>query len=148
MAQPRNKPVVGLVLTLIVLAVAVYFGGWWIAIAWHRYEMDVAYWRIPKVAGARDDYERHRAALIKLGYFTKHQFYLKRITTRSPEFDDLLKGLQTHFPTRIGKVEAHGYIYGEPTFLVLWINSSRAKEIGDFIQQTDETDPAAAETLK
>ena len=117
MTRPAKNLLLGSLVALIVLCVPGYFGWRFISIAWHRYEMSVAYWRIPRVERARADYEHHRAALIQLGYFVKRQFYLKRITTDSPDFRDLLNNLQTHFPTKIGKIEGHGYIYGEPPFL-------------------------------
>jgi hypothetical protein len=141
MALSRTKLVAGL--AALVLLCAGYFGWRLISITWHRYEMGVAYLGIPRAPHARDDYERHRAALIKLGYFTKQQFYLKRITTRSPEFSELLRNIETQFPTKTGKIEAHGYIYGEPTFLVIWLHASDLKTIEDFIKQADENQPAA-----
>jgi hypothetical protein len=135
MAQPRKKLAAGI--ALVVLCVAGYYGWRFVSIGYHRYELRAAYAQISRVESARNDYEKHRTALISLGYFVKRQFYLKRLTTRSPEFRQLLNDLQLRYPTRIGKVEAHGYIYGEPTFLVVWMHPDQAKEIGDYIWQQD-----------
>lgn len=141
MVRSRTKLVAAL--AVLVILCAGYFGSRFVLIAWHRFEMGAAYRRIAWVESAHSDYERHRTALIKLGYFTRHQFYLKRITTRSLEFNELIKKVESQFPEKIGKIEGHGYIYGEPTFLVVWLHSSDENLIGDFIKQVDENQPAA-----
>lgn len=82
-------------------------------------------------------YEKHRVALMKLGYFTKQQFYLKKISAQSTQFRELLLNLQERFPTQTGKIEGHGYIYGEPTFVVIWLHPSEARLIENFIVEQD-----------
>jgi hypothetical protein len=82
-------------------------------------------------------YEQHRSALLGLGYFVKQQFYLKNISAQSRRFDHLLNLLPARFPTEIAKIEGHGYVYGEPTFLVLWLDPGAVKRIEGFIQEQD-----------
>ena len=130
----RQHLVLGSILTLLILGVPGYFGWRCVAIAYHRQQMKSAYAQINRAPEAGNRYEQHRAALIRLGYFVKQQFYLKRITAQSPDFQLLLANLQLQFPNQIGKVEGHGYIYGEPTFLVVWMHATDAKQIGDYIQ--------------
>ena len=133
----RQHLVVASILTLLILGMPGYFGWRFVAIAYHRHQMKSAYAQINQSAEAGNRYEQHRAALIHLGYFVKQQFYLKRITAQSPDFQRLLANLQIQFSNQIGKLEGHGYIYGEPTFLVVWMPATEAKKIGDFIQQQD-----------
>jgi hypothetical protein len=140
----KRKTIVSLVLAVVLLAVPGYFGWRFLSIHYHRYRMVTQYQHAhnvgpsnPSYSRSLQSYEQHRQALMELGYFVKQQFYLKNITARMPQFEELSQNLQKQFPTQIGKLEGHGYIYGEPTFLVLWIDSSSARDIDNFISQAD-----------
>ena len=139
----REKIIIGAVVALVIF-VAINFGGRALAIRYHHYQLANACTKMLRTGfSAQNDSEtvaackEHRAALMKLGYFKKQQFYLKTITAGSPAFQKLIEDLQLRFPTQIGKIEGHGYIYGEPTFVVVWLHPNDAKSIENFLFERD-----------
>jgi hypothetical protein len=145
MATSRRNVFIRIGVALLLLAVAGYFSWNYLSLKYHRYQMTANYTRSVKFGPSHPrhsdfihSYEQHRKALLDRGYFVKQQFYLKNLTTRSPKFQQLTRDLQQEFPIQISKLEAHGYIYGEPTFLILWIDPTSAKAIEDLIQQHDK----------
>ena len=129
---------------LLVLCVPVYFGWKFARVQYHYYRMSSANSEArrtgpgnPNYSQLIHSYEDHRAALMKLGYFSKRQFYLNKIPTSSRRFHELLRELPKQFPTEIAKVEGHGYIYGEPVFIVVWLHPAQEKYIEKFVQEQD-----------
>lgn len=144
MATSRRNLIIRIGVALLLLGMAGCFSWNYLSLKYHRYQMAANYTRSIKFGPSHPhhfdfikSYEQHRKVLLDRGYFVKQQFYLKNLTTRSPKFQVLTYALQEQFPIQIGKIEVHGYIYGEPTFLVLWIDPTSAKSIDDFIQQHD-----------
>ena len=130
---------------LLLLCAAGYFGWHFLAVHYHHYRMMGAYRSAQKLGPYEPNhgrlmtaYEEHRSALMRLGYYAKRQFYFNHLSVRSESFQDLLRQLPERFPSAIGKIEPHGYIYGEPPFMVVWVHPADAKLIEAFVVAQDD----------
>lgn len=142
----RNYGRFAVIVGLLLLCVAGYFGWHFLSVKYHQYRMEGAY-RAAQKLGPHDpnhrslmnSYQQHRATLMKLGYYTKRQFYLSHLTASSEKFRELLRQLPEQFPYAIGKIEPHGYIYGEPAFIVVWVHPADLKWIEGFVAEQDSS---------
>jgi len=129
---------------LLLLCATGYWGWHFLSVGYHHHRMMVAY-RAAQKLQPHDPrhrplmvaYEQHRAALMKLGYYAKRQFYFNHISASSEKFRELLRLLPERFPYEIGKIEPHGYIYGEPPFIVVWVHPADLKHVEGLVVAQD-----------
>ena len=139
----KHRKIVAVIVLVLVSAV-VYFGGNFLTVQFHQYRMKAAYRAAHKLGPAEPkrerlmaSYERHRSALMELGYYTKTQFYFQRLCANSGEYREMQRRLPEQFPYAIAKIEAHGYIFGEPPFIVVWLHPADQKLVEQFVAAQD-----------